>query len=399
VTQQPLEGSLEGRVGLRLDRAMRLRLDRYAREGARARALSLADYANLVRDDDVARQDLVDRLVVPTTSFFRHPEQFEALRRMLADWPDPVTIWSAGCSSGQETYSLAILLRESGRPGWRVVASDVSTEAVEHTAAGIYEQRELGGLSAERRRRHLEPKEGSWQVAGDLRERVTVVHHNLATQDPPREARGAVAVFCRNVLIYFGPEAQRAFLDGLISRLPGLEVLFLGATESLWGVTDRFVPVSLGHAYVYRPAGPQAPKAGPQVPKAGLPAGSRTPRAGIPATARRDVPAPLPMRRGRAPVERAASAYMAEGEVALAAGDPRAAAAAFRKACYLDADDPLAHLHLGLALEAAGDGDSRRAFAAARAALVGRGTAAVESELKGFRAGELLRLIEHRLDA
>jgi Flp pilus assembly protein TadD len=88
---------------------------------------------------------------------------------------------------------------------------------------------------------------------------------------------------------------------------------------------------------------------------------------------------------------------MAEGEVALAAGDPRTAAAAFRKACYLDADDPLAHLHLGLALEAAGDGDARRAFAAARAALVGRRTAVVESELKGFRAGEVLRLIEHRL--
>jgi chemotaxis methyl-accepting protein methylase len=370
---------------------MRLRLDRYARDAARARALSLVDYANLVRDDDSARQDLVDRLVVPTTSFFRHPEQFEALRRMLPDWPDRLTIWSAGCSSGQETYSLAILLQESGRPGWRVVASDVSTEAVEHTAAGIYEQRELGGLSAERRHRHLERREGRWQVAGDLRERVTVVHHNLATQDPPREARAAVAVFCRNVLIYFGAEAQRAFLDGLVSRLPGLEVLFLGATESLWGVTDRFLPVSLGQAYAYRPAGVQTAKAG-------RPDGPAIPRAGVPARARRSVPPPLPIRRGMAPAGQAASAYMAEGEVAMAAGDPRTAAAAFRKACYLDAGDPLAHLHLGLALEAAGDGDARRAFAAARAALVGRGTAAVESELKGFRAGELLSLIEHRLD-
>jgi len=391
VSHQPLVGSVEGRVGLRLDRAMRLRLDRYARDAARTRALSLDDYANLVRDDDAARQDLVDRLVVPTTSFFRHPEQFEALRRLLPGWPDPLTIWSAGCSSGQETYSLAILLQESGRPGWRVVASDVSTEAVEHTAAGIYEQRDLGGLSAERRHRHLERTEGRWQVRGDLRERVTVVHHNLATQGPPREARAAVAVFCRNVLIYFGAEAQRAFLDGLVSRLPGLEVLFLGATESLWGVSHRFVPVSLDRAYAYRPAGVQAPKAG-------RPAGPATPRTGVPARARRGVPAPLPVRQGRAPIAPAASAYIAEGEVAMAAGDPRTAAAAFRKACYLDGGDPLAHLHLGLALEAAGDGAARRAFAAARAALVGRGTAAVESELKGFRAGELLSLIEHRLD-
>ena len=75
-----------------------------------------------------------------------------------------------------------------------------------------------------------------------------------------------------------------------------------------------------------------------------------------------------------------------------------AAVAAFRKACYLDAEDPLAHLHLALALEAVGDSTARRAFAAARSALAGRGTASLESELQGFRAGELLRLIEHRLE-
>jgi Flp pilus assembly protein TadD len=97
------------------------------------------------------------------------------------------------------------------------------------------------------------------------------------------------------------------------------------------------------------------------------------------------------------PALRGADSYIAEGEAVLAAGDPGAAVAAFRKACYLDAGDPFAHLHLALALEAVGDRDARRAFAAARAALAGRGTALIESELQGFQAGELLRLIEHRL--
>ena len=78
MTSPPLEGSLEVRVGVRLDRAMRARLDRFALEMARARGLSLEQYSELVRSDDTARQELVDRLVVPTTSFFRHPEQFEA---------------------------------------------------------------------------------------------------------------------------------------------------------------------------------------------------------------------------------------------------------------------------------------------------------------------------------
>jgi chemotaxis methyl-accepting protein methylase len=390
VSPQRIEGSLEGRVGLRLDRAMRLRLDRYAREAARARGLSMDDYAELVRTDDAARQALVDGLVVPTTSFFRHPEQFDALGRMLPGWRDPVTIWSAGCSTGQEAYSLAILLQEAGRQGWRVVASDISTEAIERTAAGIYEQRELGELGAERRNRYLERVDGRWRVVRDLRERVTVVHHNLATEDPPREARGSVVVFCRNVLIYFSPEAQHAFLDGLAQRLASLEVLFLGATESLWGVTDRFVPVSLDHAYAYRVAGRRAPAA--QVP-----AGRGTPRAESPAATRSQRPTPSAVRRPKPPVGHEAPIYIAEGEAALAAGNLGAAVAAFRKACYLDADDPIAHLHLGLALEATGDRDARRAFAAARTALAARGTAVVESELKGFQAGELLRLIEHRL--
>jgi chemotaxis methyl-accepting protein methylase len=389
-----LEGSLEGRVGLRLDRAMRVRLNRYAREAAQARNLSLTEYTNLIRGDDAARQALVDQLVVPTTSFFRHPEQFEALRRMLADWRDPLTIWCAGCSTGQEAYSLAILLKESGRQGWRVVASDVSTEAVERTAAGVYDQRELGDLGPERLR-FLERKGGPWQVTRDLRERVTVVHHNLVTEDPPREARGALAVFCRNVLIYMGPEAQRGFLDG-VSRLPLLQVLFLGATESLWGVTDQFVPVTVDRAYAYRPSGRRALRADrpPAAIPSPLPAqkirGSRG-DSGFAGEARVGA-----IRNPHAP-DQGAATYIADGEAALAAGDAEAAVAAFRKACYLDADDPFAHLHLALALEKVGDGGARRAFAAARSALTARGTAVVESELEGFRSGEVLRLIEHRL--
>jgi chemotaxis methyl-accepting protein methylase len=395
VSSEPLEGALEGRVGLRLDRAMRARLDRCAREFAQARDLSLAEYTDLIRADDEARQALVDRLVVPTTSFFRHPEQFEALRRMLPDWRDPLTIWCAGCSSGQEAYSLAILLQESGRHGWRVVATDVSREAVKRTAEGIYDQRELGDLGPERER-YLETRAGRWRVTPDLRERVTVARHNLATQDPPPEARGAVAVFCRNVLIYLGMEAQRAFLDAL-TRLPQLQVLFLGATESLWGVTERFVPVTVEHAYAYRLAGRQAPRT-ERRSEPRRPPRPNPPSPSLPPTWARGVGARRTSPSSRAPEQGPATAYIADGEAALAAGDPQAAVAAFRKACYLDADDPIAHLHLALALEKAGDGGARRAFAAARSALTARGTAVVESELEGFRAGELLRLIELRLE-
>jgi Flp pilus assembly protein TadD len=88
---------------------------------------------------------------------------------------------------------------------------------------------------------------------------------------------------------------------------------------------------------------------------------------------------------------------MAEGEAALAAGRADDAVAAFRKACYVEPDDPLAHFNLALALETGGHSGARRAYAAARAALQRRGVAVVEAELEGFRAGELLGLIERRL--
>jgi chemotaxis methyl-accepting protein methylase len=355
---------------------MRLRLEQHAREAAGSRGLSLADYAELLRRDHGARQALVDRLLVPTTSFFRHPEQFDALRRLVPGWPGPVTIWSAGCSTGQEAYSLAMLMRESARQDWSVVASDVSSTALQRAEAAVYQPRELAGLSEQRRRLHLEPAGPGWRVVGEVRERVRFVHHNLATEDVPAAASGAVAAFCRNVLIYMRPEAQRTILERFVERLRSLQILFLGATESLWGVTDRLVPVSLDGVYAYRPAGGRRVEAAPP----------RAPR-------RRPAAAPS----APAPPSLGTRAHMAEGEAALAAGRPDDAVAAFRKACYIEPDDPLAHFNLALALEAGGHGGARRAYAAARAALQRRGVAVVETELEGFRADELLELIERRL--
>ncbi|TMC02780.1 MAG: chemotaxis protein CheR, partial [Chloroflexi bacterium] len=136
-----LDSSLRGQVGLRLDRPMRARLDQLVDEEARARGLSPERYAVLVREDAETRQRLIDKLVVPTTSFFRHPEQFAGLASLLPGLPSPVVAWSAGCSNGQEPYSVAMLLAESGVADWRVVATDISTTALERAAAGRYGER------------------------------------------------------------------------------------------------------------------------------------------------------------------------------------------------------------------------------------------------------------------
>src|SRR5262249_41352881 len=146
-------------------------------------------------------------------------------------------------------------------------------------------------------------------------------------------------------LIYLQPAAQVAFLGRLHEQVPTLDLLFLGATESLIGITHRFTTVRVHTAYAYRPSRRQEPQA----------------------------PAP-PAARAPARPPRDAGAYLAEGRTAMAAGRTAAAVTAFRRACYLDADDPVARLSLALALEAAGHQEAPRAFAAARAALERRST-------------------------
>jgi chemotaxis methyl-accepting protein methylase len=387
VSIEMLESSVEARVGLRIDRTMRFRLQQHVREAARRRGMDAAQYADLVHRDESVRQDLVDTLVVPTTSFFRHPEHFDALRSLLDGWSGPVTVWSAGCSIGPEPYSIAIALHESGRRDWRVVASDVSSTAIERAASGVYEARELSGLNTQRRQRYLERIGSRSRVVAELRERVTFVLHNLATDPVPRAAAPARAVFCRNVLIYLRPEVQRSFLERVADQVPGLDAVFLGATESLFGVTDRVVPVRVGAAYVYR--------------RAGQPGAARAPARPAPAAARRrEAAGAVP----RAPTPAAgasvsdAATYLADGHVALAEGDAAAAVKAFRRARYLDPDNPLVHVNLGLALDAAGHAaEARSAFATARATLRRGGMTLVEAELEGFRGEALADLIDRRL--
>jgi chemotaxis methyl-accepting protein methylase len=391
---------LSRRVGLRLDPAIRGRLARAVRDEAARCREDQATFVESLESDAGRLQDLLNRVTVQETSFFRDPAQFVALATHvlppLRDTGERVRIWSAGCANGQEPYSLAMVLAESGIADWQVIASDLSTDALARTGAARYRERELRGLSAERRSRHLVRAGDDWEIAPDLRARVTIVRHNLAADPPPFAPGECQIVFCRNVLIYFGHDDVVAFLERLVKQLSPSAHLFLGYSESLWQVTDRFVLVRLGDAFAYRPAVPgmTSPPARPTPPDA--PAPTRRPR-----PARIDpAEAPRPKRTPAADRETQPSALelMAEGEAALDRGDHTGAVTAFRKAVYLDPDHPMAHLNLGLALEVIGDDQAaRRAYAAARSALDRCDTAAVESTLEGYHFDDLVRLLERKV--
>jgi chemotaxis methyl-accepting protein methylase len=379
---------LARRVGLRLDPALRGRLSRCVIEGALARNQDLTTYVASLDAHPAALQDLLNRVTVQETAFFRDPNQFAALAgHVLPGLAAPVTVWSAGCSNGQEPFSLAMALDESGCSAWRVLATDLSTRALERARRACYSTRELAGLSPERRARYFVAAGSAWEVTPALRARVEIAHHNLVGDPPPFEAGQCQVVFCRNVLIYFRHEEVVAFLDRLAGWLPPGGWLFLGYSESLWQVTDRFALQRLGDAFVYRREVGLSPTAAKRV---WVPPAMR-PSKQAPAT-------PRPARRAPAPAP-AVGDLRAAGEAAMTAGDAMAAIGAFRKCAYLDPDQPITHLHLGLALEAAGDPSAaRRAYTAAQAALARRGdTGPPEVALEGYHVTALVRLLDDKL--
>ncbi|MDT4924668.1 MAG: chemotaxis protein methyltransferase CheR [Pseudonocardiales bacterium] len=398
---------LNSQIGLRPEAALRGRLRRCVREEAAVAEEDLESYVRGLAADPGALQRLLNRVTVQETGFFRHPEHFQVLAaEVLPQVSTPTLIWSAGCANGQEAYSIAMVLEELGIAG-SVIATDLSTSALQRTAAAQYTARELGGLSPARLERHLTRTGNTWLVNDAVRNRVVTLHHNLI-EPLPESVRSSQVVFCRNVLIYLSAEHIRAYLDGLANALVPRSYLFLGAAEALWPLSDRFDTVRVGDAFIYRPrpepARPRQPhrveddapvtrrlRRSPSAPPLRTRAATTQHATQVgarsrPAALRSPEPRPVAVTES---VQQLAQA----GQWALDADQADPAVVAFRKWAYLTPDDAMAHLHLGLALEAAGDQPSaRRAFSAARRAALNPERDA--DVIDGYAPSELLRLLE-----
>jgi chemotaxis protein methyltransferase CheR len=391
---------LRRRIGLRVEASLYLRLARAVGDAAYHAGQDPEEFVAGLNDDAASLQSLCERVTVQESAFFRHPEHFDVLaHRVLPAVDGPVRIWSAACGNGQEPYSLAMVLAERGVDG-RITATDVSRDAVRRTHEARYSDRELGGLSESRRRVHGTMTEATWTVAPALRSRVDVAVHNLL--DPlPLEVGLCQIVFCRNVLIYFTAEHAAGFIDRLADALPPDAYLFLGGAESMLSVSDRFEPVHLDDTFVYRVRRP-APRVAVERPSPALWLRSRAPR---PRHAGRSSATADPAKRHRQnrparqtrPVDEppVTTADLARrGREAHASGDHAEAVRLFRKWAYLDRDDPLAHFHLGLALEADGDRVAAlRSFGVSRSLLLRGDFTESSAAFGGFSVDDVLRLI------
>jgi len=219
---------------------------------------------------------LIESLRVGETSFFRHEAQMKAIAELvaptLASARHPVRVWSAGCASGEEPYSIAMLLRDAlpSRVGLSITACDISEEALSEARAGIYPEASIERVPEKLRGASFEPAHpGYVRVVEKVRKLVRFNRRNLADGDFPG---GYDLVLCRNVLIYFSPEAKARAIEGLIASVKPGGYLVVGYAESLRDFS-KLTPEQTPDAVIYhRPRHAQpAHAASPRTPKASAP--------------------------------------------------------------------------------------------------------------------------------
>jgi chemotaxis protein methyltransferase CheR len=204
---------------------------------------------------------VLNALSVPETYFWREVEQIQGLSRHILPelaraFPDrPLRIWSVPCATGEEPLTIAMVLNEDGwfnRLPIEIHASDASSVAIDKARAGRYRERSFRALPPELREKYFVQNGTDAQPVSSLRDRVTswsVV--NLKAQDEIAAQAGAPVIFCRNAFIYFSPQSVKSVVDAFAAAMPSPGYLFVGASESLLNVTDRFMLEDVNRAFVY----------------------------------------------------------------------------------------------------------------------------------------------------
>ncbi len=227
----------------------------YGRLTRRLRELNLESFdsylSNLVHDEQEL-VNFVNALTTNLTAFYREPHHFEFLASKLLPKimknkaSKRLRIWSAGCSSGEEPYTIAMTVRSiiPANSGWdvKILATDLDTNMVEKGSRGIYTEERVTGLSSQNMKKWV--KKGKGDTAGmvkmddRLREMITFKQLNLMHQWPMKGPFDLI--FCRNVVIYFNKETQAVLFDRYADMLIDDGHLFIGHSESMYKICDRF---------------------------------------------------------------------------------------------------------------------------------------------------------------
>ncbi len=219
----------------------------------------IGEYARRVEADPQEAEDLYKDLLIGVTRFFRDSDAFKIVEdTILPDLIDralstnTIRIWVAGCASGEEVYSIAMMLHEqlpsSSEIEVKIFATDIHQGSLDTAARGIYPEDAVKELSDDRRERYFQKNKLGWQVSPALRDMVVFASHNVFSDAPFTQLD---LVSCRNLLIYLNPQAQKKALSLFHFALKSGGYLFLGPSETPGEIDDEFTTVD-GRRRIYR---------------------------------------------------------------------------------------------------------------------------------------------------
>ncbi len=247
--------------GIHFSETNRSILESRLRERLRENKLGdLKAYYSLITSDREELKILLDSVTTNLTRFFRNQAHFDALEKFVipelmklkqATTDRTIRVWSAGCSTGEEPYTIAMVLKDALPPAWKfeIVASDISLKSLMVGKEGFYPETRIQGIPDGALARHFEKKPTGYQIHEDLKKAIRFDYHNLKNDSG---LRGMDLVFCRNVLIYFDEAAQKASVERFWETMGPKAFLFIGHSESLFGMNTRFEFVKTDWACFYR---------------------------------------------------------------------------------------------------------------------------------------------------
>jgi chemotaxis protein methyltransferase CheR len=221
---------------------------------------SVKTYLATISSDKEELKSFLDSITTNLTRFFRNQGHFDALEHYVvpeliklkkASGNTTIKIWSAGCSTGEEPYTIAMLLSEVLPPPWKyeIVASDISLKCLMTGKGGFYTDSRMAGVPDNYLRKYFDKVSGGYQVHADIMSKIRFDYHNLKNDSGQRNLD---LVFCRNVIIYFDEVAQTAVMNRFWDSMASKSFLFIGHSESLFGMATKFEFVKTQWATLYR---------------------------------------------------------------------------------------------------------------------------------------------------
>ena len=235
--------------GIHFSDSNRSILDSRLRERLRAAELeSVDEYYRLIHDNSEELKILLDSVTTNLTRFFRNQAHFSALEHDVVPelikmkqsaGSTKIYIWSAGCSTGEEPYSIAMLLSElvPKQISYEIIASDLSLKSLLIAREGYYPETRVGGVPDHYLQRYFRQHGEGYTIADEIKNRIRFDYHNLKFDSG---LRNLDLVVCRNVIIYFDDEAKQAVIEKFWDAMNENSYLIIGHSESLFGMSTRF---------------------------------------------------------------------------------------------------------------------------------------------------------------